>query len=56
MEVEEDEFEKRNRFLYEGLKVSKVCVVPDSRILTIDKLPMFSIIEGNIKENVKSEK
>jgi hypothetical protein len=38
------------------LKQSKVCVIPDERIVTIDKLPVFSIIEGNIKDNLFKDK
>ena len=46
-----DPLEKRNKEIYELIKSCKVCVVPDDRIITVDKLPYFSIIEGNIKDN-----
>ncbi len=34
------------------LRQYKVCVIPDKRIITLDKLPHFSIIEGNIKDTL----
>ena len=32
------------------LQEYKVCVIPDPKIITLDKMPHFSIIEGNIKD------
>ncbi|CDW73145.1 UNKNOWN [Stylonychia lemnae] len=51
----EDEFDRRNQDLYDMLKQYKVCVIPDHKIITLDKLPAFSIIEGNIKQVFKSK-
>jgi len=42
----------RNQRLYNMLNKYKVCVTPDNRIITLDKLPHFSIIEGNIKQQL----
>lgn len=56
LKEQEDEFENRNKQLYEMLKQCKVCVIPDPKIVTVDKLPQFTIIEGNIKDNVYKEK
>eukprot|EP00347_Sterkiella_histriomuscorum_P021959 403332176 len=52
MFFEEDENDKRNQQLYQMLKEYKVCVIPDQKIITIDKMPNFSIIEGNIKQGL----
>ena len=48
---DEDESQERNQQLYKLLQEYKVCVLPDPKIITLDKLPQFSIIEGNIKDS-----
>lgn len=45
----EDFLEKRNKELYDLLSKEKVIIVPDERIVTIDRLPIFAFLEANIK-------
>lgn len=49
-DMKDIEYHQRNKELYKTLKKIGVCVIPDPRIKTADKLPYFAIIQDDIRE------